>query len=185
MLVVSGQFTRKDLGKAVAQVMQTAPIKAGEIVVRFANQRFAEESWVDGRTETWPRRKSNAKRNQGRRLLVDTGRLRRSIRILHTMSMSVAVGTDVPYAGVHNDGFRGTVQVKAHTRRKFTKSQETFTTRTGRERKRTVLSVGGSGEVRAHSRRMNMPRRRYLGESKEQSAQIQRMLLVEINKALR
>lgn len=185
MLVLSGKFSKKDLGKAVSKAMTTLPPKVGEVVVRFSNQRFNEESWVDGKTEPWPRRKAGTKRDKGRRMLVDTGRLRRSIRIFRTTEDTVAVGSDVPYASAHNDGFSGTVTVKAHTRKKYGKKVERFTTRTGKERNRTVQFETGSYEVKSHSRRMNMPRRRFLGESREQSQQIQRVILVEVNRALK
>jgi phage gpG-like protein len=185
MLNFTGNWDKRDLGKAVRKVMLTAPLKIGEVVVQFSNKRFEEENWIDRRTETWPRRQPGTKRDRGRRLLVDTGRLRRSIRIQRTTEDQVVIGTDVPYASAHNDGFRGTVTVKAHTRKKYGKKKEQYTTRTGKERSRTVQFETGQTEVKSHSRRMNLPRRRFLGESEQQNKQIVRMLAAELNRALR
>lgn len=103
----------------------TLPIKVGDTAILYTKQRFAQANWIDHRVESWRPRKAvtkwgKTKRNKGRALLVDTGRLRRSIRIMGKTSSSVTIGSDVPYASVHNDGFRGSVsqRVKAHTRKK-------------------------------------------------------------------
>jgi len=179
------QVTQGNMEKAVRQAMRVLPMKVGETVLRFANQRFREQNWVDNGTEVWRPRKPNAKRNRGRNLLVDSGRLRRSIRITRVTADTAAVGTDVPYAGVHNDGFRGTVTVKAHSRKKYGKQKEKYTTRSGRERNRTVTTVIGSTAVKSHSRKMNIPKRRYLGESATQNRQIERTITAEILKEIR
>jgi phage gpG-like protein len=80
-------------------------------------------------------------------LLLKTGRLKRSIRKISATTDRIIIGTDVPYAQIHNEGgtINTTVTVRAHTR-----------TRRGR-----------SENVRGHSRRMNLniPQRQFLGNS--------------------
>lgn len=185
MIEMTRNIPAKRMDAAVRRVMLSAPMKIGEVVVLFSNQRFREQMWVDRGSEPWKARKPNAARNRGRNLLVDSGRLRRSVRITRTTSDEVTVGTDVPYARVHNDGFRGTVNVRAHTRKRYSKSKEKYTTRTGSERSRTVMTQSGSYDVSAHTRRINMPRRRFLGESAAQTRQITRVLAAEITRALK
>jgi len=77
-------------------------------------------------------------------LSVRTGTLRRSInRQVEEQASSViaTVGTNVRYAAAHEYGFSGTVQVKAYTRR---------------------TPSGGTANVGAFQRQMNLPKRSFL-----------------------
>lgn len=149
------------------------PSKVGTLAVNFTKQRFREQSWIDTATEPWRRRRPGAKRNRGRALLVNTGRLRRGNRIIKVGPLSVTIGNDVPYAAAHNYGFNGVVSIPAHTRKK---------TKKGTPRKKTVVSVIGEIPVKAHTRKMNMPRRRFMGRSMYLNNQIGRLITAEINK---
>lgn len=82
------------------------------------------------------------KKLSGQVLKVQTGRLRRSInyRITETdTGIDAKVGTNVEYARVHEFGFKGTVNVKAHMR----------------QAKKAYA-------VRAHTRRVNLPERSFM-----------------------
>lgn len=169
----------------------TLPMKVGDTAVLFSKQRFAQGNWIGNNVENWRPRKKVTKwgktpRNKGRALLVDTGRLRRSIRIMNTTSTTVTIGSDVPYAKAHNDGFRGDVtqQVSAHTRRKFIKSKVS-SIKTKKTTTRKVVS--GTIDVKAHSRtiKQNLPRRRFIGPSPYLDKQITRIIASEISKALK
>jgi len=70
----------------------------------FKVKAFDEQGFTDKTLERWAPRKSNAARNIGRKLLVDTGRLRQSITLLYRSKDVVRVGTDVPYAPYVNRG---------------------------------------------------------------------------------
>jgi phage gpG-like protein len=61
-------------------------------------EAFDKEAW-DG--DKWARRKG---KDDGRRMLVKTGRMRASINILRRGKYSHVVGTRVPYAVHHNTG---------------------------------------------------------------------------------
>jgi len=53
----------------------------------------------------WEPRKSNAKRNTGRNILVDTGALRRSIQVISQTWSRIEIGTQrIMYADRHNEG---------------------------------------------------------------------------------
>lgn len=105
------------------------------------------------------------------RLGVRSNFLRRSLRqsdkpaVVGTAIYS-SIGTNMAYAGGHEFGFSGTVQVRAHPRRIF----GTFTAaggtsvdaRTGKvrkQRKREVELQTGTAQVRAHAREVNIPER--------------------------
>lgn len=151
----------------------TLPIKIGDTAVLFSKQRFAQSNWIDNRVEYWKPRQARTRwgrtpRNKGRALLVDTGRLRRSIRIMGKTASSVTIGSDVSYAKAHNDGFRGSVaqRVSSHLRRK---------------------PSGGTTTVQAHDRtiQQKLPRRRFIGQSQYLTKQINRLIASEIQKAIK
>jgi len=162
----------------------TLPVKVGTLAVNFTKQRFREQAWIDNATEPWRRRKPGTKRNRGRALLVNTGRLRRGNRIIRTGHLSVTIGNDVPYAAAHNQGFKGTVSIPAHKRKKLKKEkvETSKLTKKGKPRKKTVVSVIGDIDVKAHTRKMNMPRRQFMGRSMYLNHQIGRLISAEINK---
>jgi phage gpG-like protein len=160
----------------------------GNDIVNFSLDNFKSQAWLGYSLEPWRQRSSKAKRNNGRAILVDTGRLRRSIRITSISTGSVTVGTDVPYARAHNEGFRGTVNVKAHTRNKYGKEKTGSGkfTKKGVERMKTVQKISGTGQVKAHTRKVNLPKRQFLGlDSPYLQKQLQRRLQAELMKGLR
>jgi phage gpG-like protein len=69
----------------------------------------------------------------------------------------VFVGSTLPYAGVHQEGFSGRVQVGQYQRRPSVKQR--------RQRlKRSGPGISGAFFVRAHSREMDIPARPFLPE---------------------
>lgn len=169
------------------QVLQYAPGMLGNDAVNFFLDRFKYQNWLDSSTESWRARKRNIGRNKGRALLIQSGRLRRSIRITRINGLTAYIGSDVPYARAHNEGFKGTVQVKAHSRNVY-KPEKVATgklTKTGKMRMKTVQRLSGTNQVRAHTRRMNIPRRQYMGYSPILEKQLQRRLQAELLKGLR
>ncbi|MCG8186700.1 phage virion morphogenesis protein [Tenacibaculum finnmarkense genomovar finnmarkense] len=121
--------------------------EAGVIAVKFSKDRFRQKNWVDTSQEKWTPRK----RKRAGSLLVGpgSGRLKRSIRKISEGKYYVLIGTDVPYAQIHNEGgtIKATARVRAHSR-----------TRKGRNQ---------PIKVKAHTRQMNakIPKRQFLGES--------------------
>ncbi len=129
----------------------------------FTRQGFINESGV----EKWKPRKRMAKRNRGRGILIDTGRLKRSIRIVSKSINMVTVGTDVPYAKAHNEGITidKTVQVKSFARRVKSKYQ-----RSSLKTRKTSIKrqhLGETTQVKAHSRHMKikLDKRQFMGNS--------------------
>jgi phage gpG-like protein len=111
----------KDLLKGLTQL-------AGGLAVTHFKQSWDIQRFNDQDSEPWPKRKqyqqyrrrgvtrngrtklietkAYKKNNTGRALLIKSGRLRRSIRITEAGIDYVKVGSDVPYAQVHNDGLK-------------------------------------------------------------------------------
>ena len=155
------------------------PNKAATLAVNFTKERFNAQNWVDNRTEPWKPRKFNkgSKRRRARKILVDKARLLRSVRKVSVTKDSAIIGTDVPYAKIHNDGgkYRGNVTVKEHTRKR------------GRRSSRTGRYQTGKIKVSSHTRKMrwNMPRRQFIGPSAVLDKRIERMMTADINKVLK
>lgn len=154
----------------VSRTVTTLPRRAAVLAVAFSKQRFRDQAWVDNSTEPWKKRAKGwakaSRKRQGRAVLVDTGRLKRSIRTISADANRAVIGTDAPYAQAHNNGFRGRVsqQVRGFTRK----------------------GKRGTQQVRAHSRTrsVNLPRRRFIGASDILDKQITRMMTAEIIRAI-
>jgi phage virion morphogenesis protein len=91
---------------SLLQVLRTLPRKVGNLAVvrfqgNFKRQGFGEQPWQPRKP---PGRK--LRRSDRRAILVKSGRLRRSIRVVRTGSNSVVIGSDVEYAAVHNEGLK-------------------------------------------------------------------------------
>jgi len=164
---------------------QSYPRIAGREAVLFFKKRFDERNWVSDRSEPWKLRKDKGKKNKGRGLLVKTGALRRSIRVTRASGTMVWVGTDIPYARAHNQGYRGNVSVKEHKRNKFTTKEVgigTYLIKSKKENTRKVSELKSEGKVEAHTRKMNLPKRQFIGESRYLLKNLERLILSEIKK---
>lgn len=148
----------QDAVKGLANAVATEAVNWS--IENFNRQGFPGESF-----QPWPPRKSGARRNQGKSILVQTGRLRRGNRVISAGDLSAVIGNDVPYARAHNYGFNGTVNVPAHSRNVFTHSRQTYTTKTGKQRSKKVSTISGTVQVRAYQRRMSLPQRQFMGTS--------------------
>lgn len=158
--------------RRLEEAYHNMPPQIASVALTFIHERFRQENWVDHRTEPWKRRKMTTQfgvtpRNN-RKLLIDTGNMKRSIRKEEASVERVVIATDVPYARVHNDGFRGAVkqQVRAHRRR---------------------TQRYGEVEVKKHSRTIhqNIPRRRFMAQSVVLTKMINREIESTMIKALR
>lgn len=148
---------------AIAALTRRLPDIAGPMAVRHFKQNFRAQGFVDEDVRKWtPRRTKdrNESRRGKRNILVQTGRLRRSIRVVGKGPNRVTIGTDVPYARIHNEGgtIKATQQVRAHKRR-------------------------NGSRVKAHKRRVNttIPQRPFMGDSRK----LRRELLQEVDRRIR
>ncbi|OSZ79287.1 hypothetical protein CAP35_13825 [Chitinophagaceae bacterium IBVUCB1] len=176
--------TIKRVNKAVDGLMP----KLATHAVNFYKQRFRSQDWVDNYTHPWAKRKERGRRRSARAVLTKTGRLRRSIRKAQVTPTTAIIETDVPYAYAHNYGVNALVDVDAHTRSRYKKVKEKYTTRKGRERTRTKRVVdedAGQIKVRRHKRRMRLPRRQFMGPSATLNKQFERIISADLIRALK
>lgn len=169
-------FTRKL--DAITKAYSKVPAKVAAIAVNFSKERFRDQAWLDETREPWKPRKRNRKgKKRSQTLLVDTGRLKRSIRKISADTTKIVIGTDVPYAQIHNDGgiIKEAVTVKAHRRREHT-----------RARKKRI-EVVKAHTVKTHTRKINItiPSRRFIGNSAALQKEIYEHVVAAFAEALK
>ena len=144
------------------QIMDDMPRLIGNAAVSMVNQNFRDAGWRDGGLKPWKKTKRQMSKGKGSQYLpLHSSRehLSRSTQYKKTGPGEVTISNPVPYASVHNDGFEGNVNVKAH--------------------KRTISKGKNKGDkysVRAFSRRMYIPQRQFMGESRELNEKIENII---------
>lgn len=168
------------------KLFRDIPRIVGTEAVNHFKSSFRLQGFYDGSLKRWQDRRPGAKRNKGRALLVNTGALRRSIRVTQQNADGVAVGSDLPYASAHNSGVRGIQSVRPH-KRESTIKRKTWGSFTGAANKRkseTVSLAGARHNVRGFSRRMNTAKRQFVGNSEWLTRRIGVRFLKELRKTL-
>lgn len=150
----------KDFERRVNYVKEALPEIVGTEVVNSALDNFKTESYFG---EKWKERKD--KKNK-KKLLVNTGTLQRSPRVILSSPGMVTVGSDVPYAEVHNDG--GMIS-RASRSETFIRNRYKNGSKKGRFKKGTT---DGQGQTyKAYSYSMHM--RKFLGPHPKLKAHLQ------------
>lgn len=137
--------------------------------INWTNDRFTKQNWIDRSPEPWQARKPNAKRNFGRAILVDTARLKGSIRKFGQSATGFTYGSSVEYAGVHNYGLTVTRHARSET---FARNRS----RSGKFRKGTKAGRGFTFSAGS----FQMPKRQYAGNSFHFRQIIARRMRVEM-----
>ncbi len=163
---------------ALSKANAKLPVEIAAVAVNFSKERFRDQAWLDSTKEPWKQRKSRrVGKKRSQTLLYGTGRLKRSIRKIYADSNKVIIGTDVPYAEVHNNGgvLNSNVKVKAHNVKSFS-----------RNRKGRSESVSAH-MVKSHNRKMNtrIPARPFIGASYTLNRRIYLLAASRFAKALK
>lgn len=157
--------------QVVREVNNNLPRRIGNAAVSMTNRNFRDAGWRDGTLKKWPttlRQRSKGKDSQYLPLHSRREHLSRSTQYKVTAPGEVTVSNPVPYAAVHNDGFDGTVSVGPHRR----------TIRKGKNK-------GKQYSVRAFSRRMHMPQRKFLGRSRELTERINTLVSETVERIMK
>jgi phage gpG-like protein len=118
---------------------------------------------------------------------VDTGRLKRSIRKVSANRDRVIIGTDVPYAQAHNDGFKGPIRQRV---RSLTRALTKFGITSRRQLKRsTAIEFGrvkiGETTVKAYNRtiQQDIPARPFIGQSEALEKELMKHIINRFEEA--
>ena len=138
--------------------MTRFPSTAGNIALRFINGNFRAQGFQGASFSPWKKKK----KGKGTTLVV-TGALR-AANYYNTQPRQVTLKNNMPYAKVMNEGFKGTVNVSAHNRNRYSKMSVGTgkLTKTGKERKQTLTYKSGQSQVKAHTRKMNIEKRQFM-----------------------
>lgn len=174
------QFAREQ-AQHLQREFRTLPTRVGREIVSFARERFRHENYLDRTAQKWkPRAQADtqAKRRGRRNLLVQSGRLRRSIRVLRRTSDSVSVGSEVPYAAIHNYG--GEVQHPGSPYIVVAGKAVWLKRETAKARKAAGKYVKTS---KPHS--IRIPQRQFLGDSHELRQRIVKVISKRVEHVLK
>lgn len=148
------------------------PTKQANLMIRFVNGNFRAQGWQGTYFKKW-----KSKKKPGT-ILIKSGRLRAGTTAT-VQQGQVTLQNKMPYASLHNEGFKGKVAIKGFTRNKYSKTKVGTgkLTKTGKERQKTVSYKSGESKVKSHSRRVNMPRRQFMPTEKRQSVKLNKSIL--------
>lgn len=164
------------------------PTRAATVAVNFVKERFRAQNWLDESPEPWKKRRSRKGSKPDRRaVLVKSGRLMRSWRKISANSDRAIIGSDVPYARIHNDGgqVKAVANVGSYTKKSYTRKAHSRTRKGVTEQiKATTIN---SHTVKAHRREINftMQKRQFIGNSATLNNRIQEMITNDIEKAIK
>lgn len=141
--------------KELKKVYQNIPNKIAVVAQQYFEESFERRGYNETPFEKWKQRKNpNSKKNKGRAILVQSGRLSKSIRIISVSTSNIKIGTDVPYAKIHNEG--GIITQGARSER-FVRNK----TKKGKFKKGTKAGKGQTYK----ERKIEIPKRQFLGEN--------------------
>lgn len=169
----------------LAKVYKTLPHKIAVTAVNFSKENFKRQGWLDNGLQRWaPRKKRGSRRTDNRAILVKSGRLRRSIRATSVTDSQIIIGTDVPYAQAHNEGGNQEVtqNVGAHARKAH--SRKAYTTTGGRKVAAGVVK-GHSVKAFTRKRKLNIPKRQFMGQSQALEIRIGRLIKKEFDEIMK
>ena len=144
------------------------------------DQNFEREAFF---SEAWSRRKSPLR--PGGHILVDTGRLRRSIQS-RTTENSITFFTEEPHAAIHNEGGESvvTTKMKRYFWHKYYEATGSFGRKKDGSRRNDKRTVQLSDEaefwkfmaLKKAGTTIKIPRRRFLGTSPEVEKAVRKII---------
>lgn len=94
-----------DLLRADNHLKNNVPKILGERARRFFELSFQKQGFTDTGFNKWARRKRETKRSIGKKVLSNTGMLKKSIRRTKTTSKQIRISSvGIRYANIHNSG---------------------------------------------------------------------------------
>lgn len=163
-----------EVAQRYLKLKQQLPRKIGLAAADLFKENFRAQGFIrgDGQLDKWPARKEGAGK---RGVLMQTGRLRRSIKIAGMMEDYVRVATDVPYAQAHNEGGTHTVPLTPRMRKFFWamwyKTKEPRWKAMALTKQKTLT--------------IKLPKRQFMGNSKALDKRLQRLIIRELQQVLK
>jgi len=168
-----------DFGKIAKQFTnyhRLLPAKVGAIAVDFYKQSFRRQGYIDKAYKRWDERKKTDKRRKGRAIMVDTGTLRRSIRVSYKGRDYVVIGSNMPYAKIHNEG--GIISHPGTKRTlNFRRDKKGM-----RFAKSTATNIVAQAKVEGKPYTIKIPQRQFMGASQFLERRIEAIITHDLKK---
>ena len=185
------KFNFGEVIRRAEKAKKDIPNTVANTVINYSLASFKYEGFDKGMQPWKPLKYPERKKSKTKGILVGTGRLHdavsNSLKHANWNEIVFKVG-DVPskkdgkminYAQAHNEGFKGTVTVRAHQRRKMGRIAMP------EHKGKVQMGRGATGQVstvKSHTRKMNLPKRQYMGNSRAEQEEITRVFNREIGK---
>lgn len=162
----------KQIQKDYQKLKRRLPRIIGQYAVNFSKDSFRRQGFKNGgRINKWKQRdRSNEKGKKKGATLVRSGALKRSVRIIRASASEVVIGSDVPYAKIHNEGGMINQQVTAKQRAFFWAK---YKATKNEMYKRMALAA---------SLEIKMPQRQFMGDSTDLRKEVNQHIFKELKK---
>lgn len=183
----------KSMYRKLQSTQRTLPSVLANVGTNFFISNFDKEGFQDDSLERWKPRQAKGKvkkKDQTRKILVKSGKLKRAVnKSVKEKSFKRIVWqvSGIPYAAVHNDGFKGLQYVKSYSRDLIGKKKEatgTYSIKTRKVNTRTVKYVKGQSVVSEHVRQINIPQRKFMGPSRTLNTLFRKKIIEAYKKSL-
>ena len=153
----------------IAETLKTDMRRYAKVYcLQWFDDSFQKQGFTDASFKAWEKRKnteSSPDRRPGGAILINTAFLRRSLAVMGEEAQSVAFGTHVPYAGLHNNGGRLRViqNVRGYHNNNF-------------------MGKGKRVQIHPHMRKIDakFPQRQFIGHSQNMMKGLDEWLLNQI-----
>lgn len=109
----------KDMQSEWRAFMSRAPHIVGQEAVNFFKESFEKQGFTDTGFTPWEPRKTETPQTSGKKILSGVPLLSGSIHEVSANATTVTIGTDVPYAQIHNEGGDINVPVTEKSKKYF------------------------------------------------------------------
>lgn len=197
----SNKFNLKQAEQKARKALEAAIVDVGNTAKVFFVESFRKQGWDDKSVQKWKKRKKVERKGRGskksaaeletvrsvkagRAILVKTGDLRRSIirNPANRSALTIKISTDLDYAKIHNDGGNVVQYVKPH--RRFVDQGDTMGTGVFniKSRKEKQAKVKVKQDVKGFSRKVNMPKRQFMGDSYNLNEKVKAVIVKRLDK---
>lgn len=161
----------KEIQRKYKNLKRRLPRLVGQVAVNFSKDNFRRQGFLDGgRVNKWKKRKYNNS-NQGKAILTQSSRLKKSIAIVRASPSEIVIGTrGVDYGKIHNEGGKINQKVTNKQRAFFWAKYKA----TGNEMYKR-MAMAAKLEIR-------IPRRKFMGNSSDLQQQMARKIKLELLK---
>lgn len=153
------------LEKSYLEFKRKLPRKVAVVAVNFYKRNFQVGGFVDKPFQKW---KKPSKK--GGNTLVKTGNLRRSVKQISVSPTRVVIGSDMPYAKIHNEG--GKIEITPKMRRYFWAMFK------------KTKDVKYKAMALTKQKHLTMPKRQFIGDSHALPVALDRMIIKELKNTL-